>query len=269
MALDIALAVAAGVPLFGSMNAEKGDVLYLALEDSQRRLKDRMNKKGISQAPERLTLVTDWPRLDDGGIAEMEQWADAVENPALVIVDVFAKVRPPKGRHESPYDADYLPLSSLGQIARNSGIAMIVVHHLRKADADDLLESLSGTNGLTGAADSVMVLHKDSRTGQCRLYIRGRDIEEVERIVFFDRDTGTWSLLGELAEIGRTNERQAIMSLMRERDGPLAPKEAAAILGKNYEAVRKIMFRMEKAAEIEKVGKGQYRCPGSPTVPGD
>src|SRR5690348_15505867 len=58
MAYDFALAVAGGRPVFGKIPVDQGDVLYLALEDSQRRLKSRMLRKGVRNPPERLTLVT-------------------------------------------------------------------------------------------------------------------------------------------------------------------------------------------------------------------
>ncbi len=164
MAYDFALAIASGRPVFGSIPITQGDVLYLALEDSERRLKSRLLKKGIRDAPERLTLVTEWPSLDNGCIAEMEAWADSVERPSLAIVDVLKMVRGATRGNESIYDADYRALSGLATFARNRGIAVLIVHHTRKMEADDPLESLSGTNGLTGAEDTVMVLKRDNGT---------------------------------------------------------------------------------------------------------
>ena len=199
MAYDFALAIAAGRPVFGTIPITQGDVLYLALEDSERRLKSRLLKKGIMQAPERLTLVTEWPDLDNGCIAEMDAWAAASVRPALVIVDVLKQVRSPGKFNEQLYDSDYRSLTGLGAFARNRGIAVLVVHHVRKMEADDPLESLSGTNGLTGAADSVMVLKRDLGTGHCILYVRGRDVEESEKAVRFEPDNGTWELLGNAA----------------------------------------------------------------------
>jgi hypothetical protein len=268
MAYDLALAIAAGRPVFGSIPIAQGDVLYLALEDSERRLKSRLLKKGVRNPPERLTLVEQegWPDLDNGCIAELEAWADAVERPTLVIIDVLKSVRGTTRANESLYDADYRALTGLGTFARRRGIAVIIVHHVRKMDADDPLESVSGTNGLTGAADGVMVLKRDSGTGHCLLYVRGRDVEESEKAVRFKPDNGTWELLGEAADVGRTDERQAILEALRQHAKPLTVREVSDILNKNYEAVRKCLARMWAAGEIEKKGRGTYACPVSPTV---
>jgi hypothetical protein len=87
-------------------------------------------------------------------------------------------VRGKTRQNESLYDADYRALTGLASFARSRGIAVLVVHHVRKMESEDPLEGLSGTNGLTGAADTVMVLKRDSGTGHCLLYVRGRDVEE-------------------------------------------------------------------------------------------
>jgi hypothetical protein len=267
MAYDFALAIPSGRPVFGSIPITQGDVLYLALEDSERRLKSRLLKKGVHNPPERLTLVTEWPGLDAGCISELEAWADAVERPSLVIVDVLKMVRGGTRANESLYDADYRALTGLATFARSRGIAVLVVHHVRKMESDDPLESLSGTNGLTGAADSVMVLQRDIGTGNCRLYVRGRDIEEAEKAVRFVPEIGTWELLGDAGEVGRTSEREAILAVLRASEKPLSAREVADIAGKSYDAVRKTLSRMAHAGEVTKEGRGLYTCPNGHNVP--
>lgn len=268
LALQIGCSVASGQPLFGSIPVDAGDVIYLALEDSERRLRSRLVKQGRTP-PERLTLATEWPTLDGDCMAELEAWADAVERPVLVIVDVLKMVRGSARANESLYDADYRALAGLRNFAQSRSIAVLVVHHVRKMDADDPLESLSGTNGLTGAADTVMVLKRDMGTGHCILYVRGRDVEESEKAVRFKPDNGTWEMLGDAADVGRTNERQAILDILRQHANPLTVREISDMLDRNYEATRKCLARMWKAGEVQKEGRGSYTCPMCPNVPND
>ena len=64
--LEIALAVAQGDTCLGGILCEQGNVLYLALEDNERRLKDRIGKV-LGQAngwPKELQYVTEWPRAN-------------------------------------------------------------------------------------------------------------------------------------------------------------------------------------------------------------
>ena len=263
---DFALAIASGRPVFGSIPITQGDVLYLALEDSERRLKSRLLKKGIREAPERLTLATEWPSLDDDCIPELAAWADAVERPSLVIVDVLKMVRGATKSTEQIYDADYRAVTGLAKFARDRQIAVLVVHHTRKMASDDPFESISGTNGLTGGVDGAMVLKRDIGTGNTTLYVRGRDIEENETALEFDRDIGTWKRLGAAEEVGRTTERETIMRVLRQSDKPLSARDISDITGKNYDAIRKTLARMAHAGEVDKPARGQYACPNSHNV---
>lgn len=266
LAYNWAIAIASGRAVFNSVAITQGDVLYLALEDSERRLKSRLLLQGVKQAPERLTLATEWPGLEDGCIAELEAWADAVQRPTMAIVDVLKMVRGHTRANESVYDADYRAMTGLASFARSRGIAVIVVHHTRKMASDDPLESISGTNGLTGAADGVLVLKRDIGTGNATLYVRGRDVEENETSVRFNRDNGTWELLGAASEVGRTSERQAIRDVLLTAPKGLKAGEIADLTGKKAAAIRQTLTRMWHAGEIAKEGRGLYTCHNSHNV---
>jgi len=102
-ALDLACAVA-GSSQFLGMSCEEGDVLYLALEDNERRLQDRLQKiRGAQNWPARLSLTTQCPRLDAGGLEAIEDWRKRVDNPTLIIIDTLATVRPQKASGQTDY----------------------------------------------------------------------------------------------------------------------------------------------------------------------
>lgn len=269
MALNIAVAVASGRPAFGNVPCDHGDVLYLALEDNNRRLKSRLLKMGMNEAPERLTLCTSWPTLADGAVAEIQRWADASQKPVLVFVDVLAKVRDSANGKDAAYDADYRTLTGLQELAGRLGIAIVPLHHTRKMEADDPFDSVSGTRGITGAADTVLVLKRDIGTARNVLYGRGRDIEEIETAFEFDRDIGTWRVVGAAAELAKTDERQAIRDVLVNAPNPMNAREVSDILGKPYDAIRKCLARMAHSGEAEKSGRGLYTCPKCLNVPND
>ena len=62
------------------------------------------------------------------------------------------------------YAADYDTLASLKEFSDTYGVTVLVVHHTRKEGAEDVFNTISGTNGLMGAADGALLLHKDKRT---------------------------------------------------------------------------------------------------------
>jgi len=61
-------------------------------------------------------------------------------------------IRPAGQERKTAYDRDYEALVGLRELSKELGIAFIVAHHTRKAAADDLIDMVSGTLGLTGAA---------------------------------------------------------------------------------------------------------------------
>src|SRR5262245_1338631 len=114
LALNFGTAVASGGVALGSVRVEVGDVLYLALEDNRRRLKQRLEQimQG-ARAPERLHLVVKSPRVGEGLIEAIDNWRKTVVRPRLIIIDVFGKVRQPRRGKESYYDEDYRSLEPL------------------------------------------------------------------------------------------------------------------------------------------------------------
>ena len=260
LALDWAIAVAAGGAALGVIDVEPGDALYLALEDNQRRLKDRLLQALQGQPqPERLHIATEWPRLNVGGAEEIDAWCKSVERPRLVVVDVFGKVRPTRSGKENLYDSDYQALAPLKKIADERQLAVLALHHLSKrADSDDPFDAVSGTNAMTGAADTVLIL-KRSPQG-VTLYGRGRDLQEIESAVKFDPATGIWSLLGEAAEVHRSAARNKVMAALQEAVEPIGPAEIAAVTGMAAGSVRRIVGKMVAKGEIEKAARGCYRA---------
>ena len=167
MALDLAMSVATGNDALGEKPCKQGPALYCALEDNQRRLQRRMRQIYGDQSnwPKDFHFTTQMNRLDDGGLDKLENWI-IEHQPKLVIIDTLVCIRP-KDRGNSGYDTDYAALSPLQELAGRYGIAIIVVHHLRKMKSDDPLDMVSGTTGLTGAVDSIFVLHRKSYQRLC------------------------------------------------------------------------------------------------------
>lgn len=258
LALGWMVSVAAGSPAMGAVACEGGDVLGLMLEDNQRRLQRRLRQMRLIGLPERLTLLTEWPTIDDGCIDEIEAWIAGVPNPRLIVVDVFARVKGVKNGKETDYDFDYRQAAALQAIASRHGIAVIVVHHTRKMAADDPFDEVSGTRGLTGAADGVLVLKRSSDGQQVTLYGRGRDLEEIEKALTFDKETGTWSVLGEAWLVADTAERREIQQVLGRAADPMSPTEIGERIGKTRANVAKMLVKMAEDGQVQRLSRGRY-----------
>jgi hypothetical protein len=258
--LDIGLTVARGGCCLGDIQCELGDVLYLALEDNERRLQDRITRLiGYGREwPDHFHYATEWPRSADGGLEEITNWISSVSHPRLIIVDVPARFRSPRRNDQQPYEADYAAIQGLQAIASKTGVAIVIVHHLRKGIFEgDPFERVSGTLGLSGAADSVLILDRDAQG--TTLYGRGRDLEEIETALQFSKETCKWKTLGAAAEVRVSDERSVILETLRQSKDPLSPRDVADLTGKSNDAIRQMLIRMATNGEVVRAGRGLYR----------
>lgn len=188
-ALQAGLAIASGGVAFNAIPVVEGDVLYLALEDTWRRLQSRIGiLMGTRLAPEKLALAVRSERFDEGGLVATDAWLTEHPDARLVIVDTFQRVRPLRGtKGTDTYGEDYAHSNMLKELADKHRVAIVAIHHTRKATGDDPLESISGTNGLAGAADAVLVLKHERGDTEGKLFITGRDVSEREIDIEFHR----------------------------------------------------------------------------------
>jgi hypothetical protein len=175
--MHAAWAVAAGSSTLGGIQVEAGDVFYAALEDNKRRLSRRMTRLfGKEQWPPGLHFACQMKKLADGGLDQIKRWIGKAKHPRLIIIDTLKMVRTPARKDQNYYEADYESVRELRDLAAEHSIAIVVVHHLRKAEADDPFDTVSGTLGLTGAVDTIMLLYREGNG--VILSAKGRDVEE-------------------------------------------------------------------------------------------
>jgi AAA domain len=260
LCIDIAVAVASGSVAMGVKRVAAGDVLYLALEDGERRLQDRIGQvlQG-GPSPRRLEIATRWPKLDESGLEELEGWLDRHPDARLIIIDTLQRVRQvPRSRNV--YKEDYEALQGLASMSHHRRIAIIVVHHARKAEAEDPLDTISGSTGLSAAADGALVMKRRRGANEATLSVVNRDSVDQELAIQFDRTSCTWRILGRADEHQESATRLEIKSLLEAADETMSPKEIAEALGRNPATTRVMLPKMLADGEIARPKKGQY-CP--------
>lgn len=263
LCFDIAIAIADAETCLGGIRCAEGSVLYLALEDNRRRLKRRLQKLLLAghAVPERLHLATEWPRVGEGGLDLIRDWIATTPDAKAVFVDILQMLRSSRGNRDSLYEADYAAVKGLQALAGETGVAIVIVHHTRKggAEGSDPFEKISGTLGLSGAADAVLILDRDA-TG-ATLYARGRDIEEVESAVVFDKTVCKWRVQGDVAEVRRSDDQRRILEVLTDAVEAMNPREISVASGVNRNHVDQILLRLGKSGEVRKVGRGKYIHP--------
>ena len=177
LALWLCLCAARGKPLW-TFATRPCEVLYLCLEDSFQRIQSRLFDL-TEDAPASVHFSTNSDTLGKG--LEEQLCSFLVEHPdtVLVIIDTLQMIR--GAGYDNTYANDYRDLSVLKHIADTHGIAILLIHHLRKELADDVFSRISGTTAISGAVDSSFTLVEEKRgSGKAKLSCIGRDIEYRE-----------------------------------------------------------------------------------------
>ncbi|WP_052745936.1 AAA family ATPase [Allosalinactinospora lopnorensis] len=263
LSLGLGIAVASGGKALGSIDVSPGPVLYLALEDTARRLQSRLSRVlAGTPAPEQLAFATQAPPLPQGGDDYIAAWLDRRPGARMVIIDVFAKLRgsPPAGL--SAYEADYRAVSAVKRLADTYQVAVVLVHHTRKTGGGggDFLEEVSGTNGLAGAADATLVLKRSRGKADAELCVTGRDVDESEYAMEFVADIGAWHLLdGPAQEYTVTDTQAAILRYLREHDDGRTPKRISTDLELAAGTVKSALNRLSSERGLLTTdGNGRY-----------
>ncbi len=249
LALNVCLAVASGGVALGTVKVEQGDVLYMGLEDTQRRLQSRLRKMlQHDSAPPRLQIATDWARLDEGGIQKLAAWLESHPEARLIVIDTLQKIKQAGRMAGNIYGEDYASVGAVKALADKFGVAIVAVHHRRKGlGGEDDLEAVSGSYGLTGAADSILSLKRERGRQDATLSVTGRDVDEQELALKWDADVGSWTVLGDAVEYKASNERTAVMDALRDAGRPMTVKEVHEQgVGASADAVRMLVYRMVK-----------------------
>lgn len=268
LVLGLGVALSTGAAALGALPVGPArPVLYMALEDGPRRLQDRLLRLApptISPLLEFRVNVTSGELLTTIG----EFMSTHRGRAPVVILDTLGKVMPPAG-NASQYGHDYRVLSSLkGTCDAVPGSSLIIVHHTRKGGGEDFLDAVSGTQGIAGAADTVMVLRRERNDDRATLHVTSRDAAEGEYSLLLT-ESGSWELDGrdllEAAKAAQTAKQTAgvgdrmadvIETVSRFPEG-IKPSDVKTLM-QGVAGIDEYLRRAVDAGRIIKLGRGLY-----------
>jgi len=258
LCLDISTTLSTGGKIFNSIDIEKNQVLYLALEDSPRRLQNRIIKQG-STPSEKCHFITEIP--DSEVFIWLNNYMTQYPDTKLIIIDTLMKFL--KISDSNDYTETVQAVSSLKKFADDNNISIIVVHHTKKAASDDYVNNVLGSTGITGTADTIITITRKRGQADAVLNITGRDVEEKELGLSFDKSNCKWSILGEMHDIAETRERQEILDLLKVSKRALKVSDIAILLGKGDSKevknnIRQLLFKLEKSGHVKNSARGEY-----------
>ncbi len=175
----LAMQVAKGEPIW-DFKTNAGTTLYLAFEDSEERLQNRlfMLSEELENVPTNAHLCVEISKMGGELESKIRNFICEHSDTNLIIIDTLQKVR---GNNESNYISDYEDITILKNLADEFKIAIVLVHHLRKQKDTDIFNQITGSTGLQGAADTMMVLAQNTRGEEyATLHLVGRDVAKRE-----------------------------------------------------------------------------------------
>ena len=173
----------------------KCGTLYLALEDTVNRLHLRLSHI-TDNGSEQSFFATQAENLSGSLIAQLERFLQEHDDTGLIVIDTLQRVRGSAGVEKNAYANDYHEIGLLKAFADKHKIAVLLIHHVRKMPDSDPFNMVSGSVGIIGAVDSMYVLEKDKRTeNKAILHVTGRDIEDMQLQLAFDRDMTVWQFI--------------------------------------------------------------------------
>lgn len=255
MILWFCLKISRGEPIWGLPTA-KTDVIYLALEDKEWRVQQRMQEL-TDDPPDNLRFGFSCGKIGLELEAQIEAVLKEYPTTGLLFIDTLQMVRDNVSGKTNAYAQDYRDLSALKKIADSYGMCIFLVHHNRKErDGSNVFNDMTGSTGIAGVADTCMILRKEERFGNSAvLSITGRDVEERQLKLTMPKNI--WEVTEELSAADLRRERipsflfqvadyllevgsftgtvSELMAAVRETE--LKPNAASKLLTKHYSEV--------------------------------
>lgn len=233
LAMQLALAAGTG-GRFLDYTIAKRRVLFLALEDSKRRLQSRMRAQGWPDLSEVFFLT-------ECGTAELEGWLDKTQ-PDLLVVDTLS-------RFFNLNQSDVQPVTeALGQLQTLSldrGLSALVNDHHHKSAGEDAIADLLGSTGKGACADTVWGLYRERGQHDARLSVLGRDVEEEDLRLRWDPRCCCWQVLHD-SEASKYTE----VVLAALADGPAGVSAVSRATGVNRGTLHDVLGKLVRSGRV-------------------
>ena len=270
LAMDLAVAVAAGVPCLRHFTpARPGPVLMFAAEDAGHLVRERLH--GIARAAgarfETLDIaVIDVPTLRLDHLDDRRRLQQTVQRiaPRLLILDPLVRLH---GVDENAV-ADVAPiLGFLRDIQRRFETAVLLVHHARKSGATRPGQALRGSSELHAWGDSNLYLRRRDRQTLMTIEHRAaRGLDDIEIELSEDEGEPSFRLRqpppAGTAPQTETPERRILKALAEART-PLSQRQIRERAATRHKTVGAVLQRLAREGRIRHDAEGRYSLAAS------
>ena len=218
--------------LFLNKPTSPAKVLYLALEDGERRIHERLAIRNWTPISAHFYSSGMLP-LDGGGMAQLRATAADFD---VVIVDSLrvacgAKVE------ENNNEVMGAILQALADFAHETEKVVIVVHHLTKASYEDAFDGIRGAGSIRQAYDVGVVMQRKKGEKEAKLVVESRDAEINDMTISFEGGSTGWKYEGDGERLETIRAGKAVVKALSELGGEAAVAELASHLKITPQAV--------------------------------
>jgi hypothetical protein len=255
---SLAFAVSTGGAAFGKVRVEQRPVLYIAMEDGEEVIQERLlAMAGGPRALPNLQYNSEWRPLFDGGLADLDEYL--TEHPGTVVfIDTYEPLRAPDLPTSNAYRGDYRGMHPLTRLAHKHDVPIVIIHHTRKAEHSDVLATINGSNGLAGAVDNIAVLTRTRFGGETVLSLSGRSFKQDRQVALsYDPAVCGHILLGDAEDVRERSLREKIVATLK--DGAAKIPEIADAVGRRADSgFRHLLRRLVAEGTLRAYGHGRY-----------
>jgi len=254
MMLQAAWSISTG-GVFFDRTVESGNVLYLALEDSPRRLQKRLRDMEVPRES-KITFEHDWRPLHKDGIGDLLVELETTKY-RMVIVDTLTRAIPGIDQRKDQGVVGRI-FDDLQRIAQNRNVAITMVDHTRKPAGmiADPIDDILNTTEKTAIADAILALYKEQGKAGAILKGRGRDFEDINLKLYWDAMTRCWQNDGSAGEIAITEQRNEILEAL-ELLGQVQVGDIANATGLNKGNAHKQLVKLVEAGRARRIAVGR------------
>ena len=196
LALAMGLGIASGETVLGESDIDQGHVLYLALEESERSLQERISQLLVRGASlhDDFEYATNWPQLDDNGLVDIESWLNSRSQTRLVIIDSWTSSLPGMEQQSAiAYDKEYETFEKLRELAYAYHVSILVHFHIDKSISNASFSKLIAQSSATACADGILHLKRSRGKRDAVLSASGRAYASKLQLALSFND-GYWKL---------------------------------------------------------------------------
>jgi len=277
LALDLALSVASGTPALGTYAVPRaGPVLLLAAEDPPPTVRARLEGLAASRgldlaaAPIHVILASSL-RLDEAD--DQARLAEAVERhrPVLLVLDPFVRLH--RIDENSAREVSGV-LAYLRDLQRRHAVAILVVHHARKAGAGAAQAGL----GLRGSGDFYAwgdeLLHMRRRRDTLELVVEHRSAPapqpiQLELVTADDRPPHLAVVPTTAPDAAEAaNLREQVLAVVRAAAGPVTTEAVREAVRVRWQRAAAVLRDLAREGHVDQTGAG-WVAAGSRDLPGE